>query len=366
MATLYINKENLRKNIKNIRKKLNKGVKIIAMVKANSYGMGDVEIVKTLEKENIDFFGVALVKEAVHLRNNKINSKILVTSQFLEEDIEKILDNNITVSISDIELAKKLDEKAKEKNKIALVHIKVNTGMTRLGLSKEDVFSFVKYIKDNLKNLEVEGMYTHLACADSNYEYTLKQIKEYEDALETLENNNIKLKYIHILNSAGTILNDKYAKYQHTHVRIGNIVYGYYPDKVLENEIDLYEVATLKAKILQIRNIEKDSFVSYSNTAKVKRGHVLATLQIGYADGFKRELSNNHYVYYKGYKCDIVGNICMDMCMVDITDVPFPKVGEEVEIFGEHIKVDEIAQKLNTINYEIISTISSRVDRVYI
>lgn len=366
MATLYINKENLKKNIKNIREKLNENVKIIAMVKANAYGMGDVNIAKILEEENIDFFGVALVKEAKHLRENGIKSKILVTSQFLEENIEDIIKYDITVSLSDINLAKKLNEEAIKFNKNVKVHIKLDTGMTRLGVSKDDICTFVKYIKDNYTNLDVEGIYTHLSCADSDDEYTKKQIEIFETSIDNLKDKNITFKYIHMLNSAATIKNDKYSKYQHTHVRVGDILYGYYPDKNVKEYIKLYEIATLKAKILQIRDIEKDSYISYGNTFKAKKGQRIATIQIGYADGLKRKLSNDHFVYYKNNKCNIVGKICMDMCMIDITDVNSPNVGEEVEIFGDNISVDCIAQKLDTINYEIISTVSSRVDRIYI
>ena len=356
-AKLYVNLNNIKYNIEKIKENLKEDTGIIAMVKANAYGAGMLEITKYLESLNINDFGVALVSEGVTLRENGIKSNILVTSQFLEEDILDVITHDLSVSICELELARKLNKKAKELNKKVRVHIKIDTGMTRLGFSAHDVISNICHIRDNYTNLLIEGIYTHLSSADTNEEYTIMQLEKFDEIYSKLLNLDFKFKYVHVLNSAGTFL---YSKYQYTHVRVGIAMYGYLPDYSLKEKIDLKPSLKLTADIIHINNIKENTSVSYSRTYTSKSDEKIAVVQIGYADGLPRVLSNK----YTTNVGEIVGNICMDMCMVKLEkDMD---VGDEVTIFDYTNDLEEICNICNRINYEIISGIGQMVKRMYI
>lgn len=361
-AKLYVNKQNIKYNLEQIKNYLNNDTKIIAMVKANAYGTGAKEICKYLETIGITDFGVALVSEGVYLRECGINSNILVTSQYLAEDIDNILDYNLSVSVSNTQLLEILNEKAFNKHKKVKIHIKVDTGMSRLGFSPNNIVDIVTKIKENYKNIILEGIYTHLSCADSNREYTLKQLMTFDNIVKKLQEKNIFFPYVHALNSAGVI---SYSDYAYTHVRVGIAMYGYLPSQSLSQKIKLKNSCKLTAPIIHLHNIKKSDLVSYSGTFIASKDMRIATLQIGYADGLRRQLSNNYSLYLKGSLCNIVGNICMDMCMIDISNLEDVKVGDEVEIFGPNLDILNMEKALNTINYEILSTLSSRIERIY-
>lgn len=363
MANLYVNKNNLKFNIKNIKAKLKENTNIIALVKANAYGCGYKEIVKVLLENGINDFGVALVSEGISLRNSFPEANILVTSQFLEEDIDDIIKNNLMVSVSNIELCGKLNEIAEKQNKMVNIHIKVDTGMTRLGFDAKKAVEKALYIKNNFKNINIKGVYTHLSSADSDPIYTKEQLKTFDDVVNSLKDNGIIPEYIHALNSAGAMcFND----YNYTHVRVGIALYGYYPDESLKQYIELKPILRLTAKIINIRDLTHDASISYNRTYLANKGSKIATMQIGYADGLKRSLSNKYSVLVNGVKCPIVGNICMDMCMINISKVENIKLGDEVIIFESSNDIDEIATIEGTINYEIMATIGSRVKRIYV
>lgn len=356
-AKLYVNLNNIKYNIEKIKANLKEDTGIIAMVKANAYGAGMLEITKYLESLNINDFGVALVSEGVALRENEIKSNILVTSQFLEEDIFDIITHDLSVSICELELGRKLNKKAKELNKKVRVHVKIDTGMTRLGFNVNDAINNICYIKDNFTNLVIDGIYTHLSSADTNEEYTIMQLEKFDKIYNQLLNLDFKFKYVHVLNSAGTFL---YSKYQYTHVRVGIAMYGYLPDYSLKEKIDLKPSLKLTADIIHINDIKENTCVSYSRTYTAKGYEKIAVVQIGYADGLPRVLSNK----YTTNAGKIVGNICMDMCMVKLEkDMD---VGDEVTIFDYTNDLEELSNICNTINYEIISGIGQRVKRMYI
>jgi alanine racemase len=235
--------------------------------------------------------------------------------------------------------------------------------MTRLGFNSEEAIEKITYIKTNFKNLKIKGIYTHLSSADSDIEYTKYQLQTFDKIINSLKDININPEYIHALNSAGSI----YLKdYNYTHVRCGISLYGYYPDNTFKNKIELKPVLKLTAPVINIRTLNKDSNISYNKTHLGKKGSKIATIQIGYADGLKRNLSNKYYVSVNGVKCKILGNICMDMCMINVTNIKNINLGDEVTIFETDEDIDTIATINNTINYEIIATISNRVKRIYI
>lgn len=362
-SKLYIDTNCIKNNINYIKSKLNKDTNIIAMVKANGYGCSAIKISKFLEKIGIKDFGVALVKEGCTLRKAGIKSNIIVTSQFLVDDFKDIIDNNLTVSVSDIQMIKLLNEYAKKENKNVTVHIKIDSGMGRLGFDESNIYDSIKYISNNLKNIIIQGIYTHLSCADTDEDYTYYQLQKFDDIISNLKKQNYFFEYIHVLNSAGLI---KYSKYQYTHVRAGILIYGLAPDKSLVNK-NVKCCLTLKSQIIRVHDIKEDCKISYGGTYIAKNGQKIATLQIGYADGLPRCCSNKYSVYVHGKKCKIVGNICMDMCMIDISDINEDiNIGDEVTIFKDGDDIQEIADINNTINYEIISRLSERIERIFI
>ena len=362
MTKMYVNLENIKHNLNEFRKKLPKDINIIAMVKADAYGLGDINIANFLEKNGVNFFGVAHVNEAVHLRENNILCNILVTSQFLEEDIKNIVDYDISVTLSNLEYIQQLNEYAKEKNKTVKVHIKIDTGMSRLGFILSSFENTINELS-NYSNIKIDGIYSHLSSADSDYDYTLKQINTFETGIKILEDLNIKPKYIHILNSAG-ILN--FTKYCFNTVRIGDSLYGYYPDNSLREKITLKPSVKIESKIINIQTYPKGTKISYNQTYTLEKDSKIATVQMGYADGLFRNLSNKFYVKINNTYCKIIGNICMDMFMCDITDLDKVNIGDSVTILDFDDSIYEMSKIAGTINYEILSRISRRVEREYI
>ncbi|MDF2866176.1 MAG: alanine racemase [Clostridia bacterium] len=362
-AKMYVNLNNIKYNLEKIKEKIKDTITIIAMVKADAYGLGDVEVSKFLKTLGINFLGVAIIDEGVHLRQNSINSNILVTGQFLEEDIQNILDYDLMVSVSNLDLLKILNDQAILSNKRVKVHIKVDTGMTRLGFNANEVLNTVKYIEENFSNILMDGIYTHLSSADVDDEYTLRQLNTFDSTIKLLLENNYKFKYIHALNSSGLL---KYSEFSYNTVRVGDIMYGYYPDESLKDYISLKPSVKIVAPIINIREIDSGCSISYSRTFKSSENMKIATIQIGYADGLDRKLSNKLNVYINNTPCRIVGNICMDMCMIDVTNITNIQVGDYCTILDYDDSIYIISDIIGTINYEVISRISKRVKRLYI
>lgn len=352
-AKLYINKENLKYNVEYIKSKIGKNKDIIAMVKANAYGAGDVLVAKELQNLGINNFGVANIEEAIKLRENSIKGMIIVTSVCLEDEIDKAVKNDITLSISTLSNAVEINEIAKKYDTKAKVHIKVDTGMTRLGFSHNNIVSEFSKILE-LDNIIIEGIYTHLSCADIDRKYTEEQIELFSNIVKSLE-DKIEFKYIHILNSDGT-QHFSNIDLKYTHVRVGLMLYGYTKHTK--------PILKLTAPVIHINNIDRYTKVSYGGTFIAKPNMKIAVIKIGYADGLSRRLSNNTSVEVNNVKCKIVGNICMDMCMVDVTDVENVNVNDEVVIFDYTNDLKELSKNSGKIVYEVISNLGSRIERI--
>ena len=365
-ARVIIKLENIKNNINKIKgviKNKNSNAELLVMVKADAYGAGAEKIAGYLEAIGVNHFGVAYLKEAKILRNAGIKSDIIVFSGILPEEVEEAVKTDVSYAISNIDVAKKLSEYAVLNNKKVRVHIAIDTGMTRLGLIIHNQLTENINILAKLKGLQIEGVFSHFSSAGEDEEYTRNQLQKFNKAIDIIEKAGIELKYKHIFNSAAILKED---------IIVGNIVragicaYGYYPFDNEENEIGLKGCFKLEAPICDIRDIEENTYVSYSRTFKTKRKTKIATIQIGYADGLSRCLSNEYRVNINGAKCNIIGNICMDMCMVDVTDAFDVKVGDYVNIFDyESDSLNKIAKKCNTINYEILTQIGKRVERKY-
>lgn len=360
---LYIDLSAIDFNLKSIKSKLGVNTEIMPVIKATAYGTGDIGLKDVLIKNNINIVAVALTEEGVNLREHEFKMPIVILNQPLQEEIPYIVENDLTPGIAILDFAKNLNENAKEKQKIINIHIEVDTGMGRIGVKPEEAVEFIKELQ-KLSNIKVEGIYTHFSSADISKEYTNMQISKFQNVLNELEKENIQLKYIHTCNSAGII---NYPEAYYNLVRPGISLYGYYPYEKIEKTLALKPSAKLKSKVSFIKEVDVDTSISYNRKFITKRKSIIATVPIGYADGIRRELTNKGNVYINGKFAPIIGTVCMDSFMIDVTDIQNTKIGDEVVIFdNENITLEEIASKCNTINYEILSCISNRVPREYV
>lgn len=359
-----INLDNIRFNLSNIKKLLKEETKICGVIKANAYGHGAVKIAEFLQNENIDYLAVARLEEAIELRQNNINLPILCLGYIPEESFEIAIKNNITLTIYSLEGARAINDVSKSINCKALAHIKIDTGMTRLGfLDNKTIIEDIKQIHQ-LDFIEIEGIYTHFATSDElDKEFTYTQVKRFNDIIKKLESVDINIPIKHVSNSAA-IIDCKDLNFDM--VRCGIALYGHFPsDEVIKKNLKLKPAMTLKTRISHIKDVEANTGISYGLKYKTKYTEKIVTIPIGYADGFTR-IQKNPKVYIKGHKFDVVGRICMDQCMVKIDKKIDIKIGDEVIIFGDvENDVQSIAKDIDTINYEILCMVSRRVDRVY-
>jgi len=346
--------------------------KIMAIIKADAYGHGAVEVGKALLEEGVYAFGVATADEAMELRNHGFTIPILILGVIFPEDYHKMIENNISMSVASFEDAFLISNSAKELGKNAHIHIKLDTGMGRIGFvcgnDDEKIANEIEKISQ-MPNINIEGIFSHMSKADEEDKtYANKQFEKFTKVCSILEKRGVSLGLKHIANSASI------ATLPHTHldmVRSGIITYGLNPsDEVDEKYISLKPAMTLKSRVTHIKTIETDSLISYGGKYKATKNQKIATIAIGYADGFSRILSGKASVIINGQTADIVGRICMDQCMADVTHIEDIKIGDEVIIFGSDgnntISVDSVALLLGTINYEVVCSVTRRVPRAYI
>lgn len=364
-----VNLNAIKHNYEQIRGKVPHEVEIMAIVKADAYGHGSVEVAKLLQEQGVNRFAVAIAKEGEELRENGITSPILVLGYTPRADIGALIENNLTQTVFSYEMAKTLSDEAGRLGKTVNIHIKVDTGMGRIGfLSSPQSIEEVKMIA-SLPNLNMEGIFTHFSTADEeDRAYTYKQWHIFEGFLNELREVGIELPIIHAANSAA-IMCHSYADLNV--VRPGIILYGYYPSGYLKGKIlDLIPAMTLKTQVVHVKELPEGHYVGYGRTHQTHHKTKVATIPVGYADGFSRRLGNVGRVLIRGQYAPIIGNICMDQFMVDVSDIEGVSVEDEVVLFGKQgdneISVEEIADSLGTINYEIICMIGKRVPRVYV
>lgn len=347
---MEISIDNFKHNINEIKKAAGTA-KLMPVIKANGYG---THINKNLKVINeFDIVAVAIVDEAIELRLLGYKGEIFVLNQPSIIEIDKIADFNISVGVSSIEFIRKI-------NKPIVIHLEIETGMGRTGIALENLEDFIKEVKNN-KYITVEGVYSHLSSADSDKEYTLEQISKFEKAKKIID-SNFDIKYSHISASNG-IINYKEALYNL--VRPGLIMYGYPSFDGIE--MDIKPIAKLKSKVTFLKEVDEGTSISYSRRYITDRKTKVATVPIGYADGLKRSLTNLGEVVIRGQKAPIIGTVCMDSIMIDVSNIPGVSLEDEVYIWDNNIiTLEEIAKKCGTINYEILSTISDRVPRIFI
>lgn len=354
-----IDLEALRKNYECI-KGYAKGTPIMCVIKADAYGHGAIRCAEVLYNAGCRCFAVANVAEALHVRDTVKDSDIIILGPSPAEAANVMADNNIIQSVSSLEYAKMLSANLSS-DKILNVHIKLDTGMNRIGFACND-YGINEVIQAcALPGLNATGLFSHLACADEpDCSMTKEQFTLFKNTEQILSEKGITFKTRHICNSAATMYNPE----MHLDLlRCGIILYGLNPSYKARG-MGLEPVMTLKTRVTHVHNIKKGDSVGYGATFTAEGDMKIATLPIGYDDGFIRAYSNSGYVLIGDHKCRIIGRICMDQCMVDVSGTDI-SIGDDVEIFGKNNSIDVFAKSANTINYECVCLVSKRVPRIY-
>jgi alanine racemase len=353
-------------NLSRIQERLSKQCSVMAVVKANAYGHGAVETSRALIRSGISQLAVASVHEGMALREAGITAEILVLVDLFDEHIKDLLAYRLTPVITEQRLLPALAKAAEAGNQSFPIHLKIDTGMGRLGFSPDDILTLFDALPA-WKSLRVEGLMTHLADSDGeNPGHSERQLQIFRNLLEQLERRRVHVPLVHAANSAAIV---RFPQSHFSLVRPGIMLYGYHtlPKDVPNPE--LKPALSLRTTVMQLRTIKPGDSVSYNRTFVAKKTSNIAVLPIGYADGYNRRLSNKGFVLIDGKRAPIVGLVCMDMTMVDVTDIASVRVGDGVTLIGREsqdaIWADDIAEWTGTIPYEILCAIGPRIPRVY-
>jgi len=369
---IEIDLNRLENNFKEI-KKISGASKVAAVLKANGYGLGAVTLSKELEKLGIDYICVSSLNEAMELRAEYIYKPILVLGYVKEDMFDILVQNRIDATIYNFDQCYKLNEAAKKLNTVVDIHVKIDTGMGRLGflIDDENMDSTIENIIKiyNLSNIHLKGIFTHLSDADG-YEkgFTKGQYEKFNNVIDILKENNVEIPIKHIANDAGSIVFD----YNMDMIRMGIGLYGYYSAPIVKraSKINIEEIASFFTTVSNVKYLDKDETIGYNRTFITEKKTKVATIAIGYADGYPYSLSNKGYVLIKGKKAKILGKVCMDQTMVDISDIEDVKIGDAVLLYGHdkdnYLPIYDVADKANTIIYDLICRLSMRVPRIYI
>ncbi|MFH1411575.1 MAG: alanine racemase [Candidatus Omnitrophota bacterium] len=355
----------VRYNLSRIRGMVDKKVGIMAVVKANAYGHGIEEVSRTIIEEGVEYLGVATVDEALKLRKSGIDISILVLGSVLAEEAKAAIKNKITLTLCDKDLLETLKVISKKEKVRPKVHIKVDTGMGRIGVWHEDAAGFIRSAYA-CKEVEVEGVYTHFSSAARDNLFTEVQIQAFSDVIDDLGRDGIEPKYRHAANSIAVV------DWKSAHlnlVRAGILIYGVYPKKDFKKKFDLKPVMSLKTRIVYLKDTPPGRSISYGRTYITQKHTKIATIPIGYADGYGRILSNKAEALVHGKHVRVVGIVTMDQTLLDVGLLKDVKVGDEVVLIGKQdsseISIEKIAKLAGTIPYEILATITDRVPRIY-
>lgn len=368
-TTAFIDTAALKYNFNRLKSLAAQSTKIMAVVKANAYGHGDVETAKALIDEGCGFFGVAMPEEGARLRGAGIKGSIVVLGGAFPSQAKMIFDFDLTPVIFDLNSASALNEYALKRGEVKKVHVKIDTGMGRLGLQPGEVKDFFSQFAQ-FKHLSVEGALSHFSSADkadqAGAAFSRKQLKAFEGAVKDINGSGHDPEFLHICNSAAIVdLKDAHFNM----IRPGLMLYGSYPAKRFRDKLKLKPVMQLKTRVLCVKNVPKGFSVSYGRSFITKKPAVIATLPVGYGDGLPRALSNKGEALINGKRAPIAGTVCMDLTMCDVTGIPGVRAGDEAVIIGvqgqDAITVEEVAEKAGTISYEILCGVSARVPRVY-
>lgn len=372
---IEINKKVLQHNIEQFQKLIGDKIKLVATVKANAYGHGLLEVAKIAVSSGVNWLGVDSIDEALKLRKTGIDAPILILGYTLLSKLKEIIKYDLRQVVYNKETIVELAKQATKQKKKIKIHLKVETGTLRQGLKKEELLELARFIKKH-SQIQIEGIYTHYANIEdtTDYDFAQLQLKRFKQAVDLLEKNDIKVPIKHTACSAAIIL---FPETYFNMVRLGISMYGLWPSKETfvsaqekNQRINLEPILTWKTRIAQIKNIKAGDPVGYGLTERVSRDSKIAVLPVGYWDGYDRKLSGVGNVLIKGKRCKLLGRVCMNMVVVDVTDVIDAKLEDEVVILGkrgkEEITVEEIAQKIGTINYEVVTRINPLIPRIIV
>ena len=353
-------------NIREVKKRLPEGVKLLGVVKANAYGHGAVPVASYLENQ-VDYFATATIEEAIELRENGISAPILILGYVSPSQYGDLVEYDITQTIDSYAQALALEKEAARQNRKAKAHLAVDTGMTRIGfqVTEHDADEAAKIA--DLPHIELEGMFTHFSCADQEDKtYCSMQMEKYDKMTALLAERGVTIPLRHICNSAGIM---EFDDHRFEMVRSGIITYGNAPSEELEGAISLRPMMSLHSMIAQVRTVPAGTDISYGRLYRTARDTRVAVLPIGYADGLSRLLTGKASFYLQGKLVPVIGRICMDMCMLDVSEVPDAKPGDIVTIFGYDddgtlVPCERLAAAQGTINYELLCQISKRIPRI--
>jgi len=360
-----VNLENIGRNLELVRS-ITGGSKVIAVVKANAYGHGLIPVARYLQGK-ADMLAVARLEEAIRLREAGIRAPILNLFPVLPDEVEPVVDYNITQTVGDLNLALSLARCAKDRGKKVKVHLEIDTGMMRTGVWYSDAIDMASRLTE-IQNVEMEGVYTHFSSADDpDPEFTLIQLNRFQEVLKGLKERGMCPPIVHAANSAAIMALPRRTSF--TAVRPGLILYGVPPSSHLEDKLDLKPALTWKTRVIDLKRIEAYQPVGYGRAYKTLRSSLIATLRVGYGDGYKWHLSNCGKVLIRSKEAPIIGRICMDTMMCDVTDIPGVKIGDEAILIGKdnskEISPNYLAKLAGTIPYDILSGIGERIKRIY-
>lgn len=366
-----INVDALRQNIRNLKKCTAENADFMGVIKADAYGHGAKKVAEVLVSEGVNRFAVVTMEEGIYLRDKGFNNPILILGHTIDEDYQEVLKHDLIPVIYKYSQAKELNSIAKKMNKKAKIHIKVDTGMGRLGfMPNAESIDEIKRIF-GFGNIIIEGIYTHLSTADqlSDTEYVYSQFYKFKTFLSELESIGVDIPIKHMANSAATI---NFPEMHLDMVRPGTSLYGLYPGpEMLKNPtIELYPAMSVKSKLVHIKTVPENTSVSYGRTFITNKTSVLGVVPMGYVDGVFRQLANKGEVLINGQRCPMVGTICMDQFLVDLTNLENPMIGDEVVLVGQQgeeiITADEVGSIAGTISIEIVTRIGKRMPIVYV
>lgn len=365
-AWLEVALDKVERNVRKLKAAAGPGVKVLAMVKAEGYGCGAEMVSRAALEGGAEVLGVASVAEALSLRGRGLACPILIFGRPAEPELEAIVEKDLLPTVFDLTLARQLDSEARKRRKKVSVHLNVDTGMGRVGLLPDEIDAFLEGFAA-CPNLVLGGVYTHFPVANSDREFTRKQVEVFRDVLQKIRDAGYPLPLVHVANSAA-LLNRCCDVFDM--VRPGISIYGLYGSPLVSRELQLEEAVSFKSRVVQVKSVPVGASVSYGREFIAPRRTTIATIAAGYADGVPFRLAKGGHVLIRGRRFPIVGRVTMDMTMVDVGDGADIEVGEEAVIVGrsgqENIPVAEVAQKVGTIEHEVICGIGPRVPRVYI
>ncbi|MFZ5974300.1 MAG: alanine racemase [Bacillota bacterium] len=364
---VVIDLDSFSQNVRNLKSCIGPKTLLMAVIKADGYGHGALEIAHTALQSGADWLGVATPDEGGQLREAGITAPILVLSGAMEQGMNTVVKYDLRLTVFNIGGLWRLDEEAKRQGKHVKVHLKVDTGMNRVGVHKPKRLNDVLSRIEQCANLELEGVFTHFATSDdADKTFTLLQNQRFQDTVRVMEEKGHTSLLMHAANSAAIL---DLPETHYDMVRAGIAMYGCYPSAEVQKTVPLYPVMKWKTVILHVKKIPAGETVSYGRTFTTERDTFVATIPVGYGDGYKRLLSNRAHVLVRGEKAPVIGRVCMDQTMIDVTDIPDVLPGDEVVLLGrqgnESVTADQMAEWAETISYEILLSVSQRVPRVY-